>query len=91
MRKKKIIFICMMAFLISSLFIGCEKNENIPIQEKQETEKMQETKESIEENIGIIGAMDVEVDSLKESADIKNITKIADMEFCEGTIGEKML
>ena len=42
-----------------------------------------------EEKIGIIGAMDVEVDALKKAADIKNITKIAAMEFCEGTLGGK--
>lgn len=39
--------------------------------------------------IGIIGAMDIEVDSLKKLAGITKITKIAEMEFCEGTIGEK--
>ena len=41
------------------------------------------------ETIGIIGAMDIEVDSLKEAADNKKITKIADMEFCEGKLGDK--
>ena len=39
--------------------------------------------------IGIIGAMDEEVSLLKEAADIKSITKIAGMEFCEGTIEGK--
>lgn len=37
--------------------------------------------------IGIIGAMDVEVASLKEAASITKITKIAEMDFCEGTLG----
>lgn len=41
------------------------------------------------DKIGIIGAMDVEVDALKKAADIKTITKIADMEFCVGTLGEQ--
>lgn len=41
------------------------------------------------EIIGIIGAMDVEVNTLKEAADITSTTKIAEMEFCEGTLGEK--
>ena len=41
------------------------------------------------EVIGIIGAMDVEVKSLKEAANITKTTKTADMEFCEGTIGNK--
>ena len=38
--------------------------------------------------IGIIGAMDVEVDTLKNAAEIsKKITR-ADMEFCEGKLGD---
>ena len=41
------------------------------------------------EIIGIIGAMDVEVASLKSAADIEKTTNIAEMEFCEGTIGKK--
>ena len=36
--------------------------------------------------IGIIGAMEEEVSLLKETADIKETTEIAGMEFCEGTI-----
>ena len=36
------------------------------------------------EIIGIIGAMDVEVNTLKEAANITSTTKIADMEFCKG-------
>ena len=42
-----------------------------------------------QEKIGIIGAMDVEVTSLKEAAKIKKTTQIAAMEFCEGTLGSK--
>ena len=41
------------------------------------------------EVIGIIGAMDVEVNTLKKAAKITNTTKIAEMEFCEGKLGEK--
>lgn len=37
--------------------------------------------------IGIIGAMEVEVASLKSSMDIKRTVERASMEFCEGTIG----
>lgn len=39
--------------------------------------------------IGIIGAMEEEVTSLKEAAIIGKMTKIAAMEFCEGMLGEK--
>ena len=36
--------------------------------------------------IGIIGAMDLEVDQLKEEMTVKNITKKANMDFYEGTL-----
>ena len=45
--------------------------------------------EAVKEKIGIIGAMDVEITSLKEAADVSETTKIAEMEFCEGTLGGK--
>ena len=41
------------------------------------------------ETIGIIGAMDIEVDFLKQEARIRKTTTIAAMEYCEGTLGEK--
>ncbi len=37
--------------------------------------------------VGIIGAMEVEVEILKEKMDLKNTVKKASMEFFEGTIG----
>ena len=40
-----------------------------------------------EEVIGIIGAMDDEVTALKESANVSKATTIADMEYCEGKLG----
>ena len=36
--------------------------------------------------IGIIGAMEIEVESLKAAMEIKNTVKKASMEFFEGTI-----
>ena len=36
--------------------------------------------------IGIIGAMDAEVASLREEANAADIVRIADMEFCEGRL-----
>lgn len=39
--------------------------------------------------IGIIGAMDVEVKTLKDEAKITKTTQIAGMEFCEGRLEEK--
>ncbi len=45
--------------------------------------------EASEEVIGIIGAMDVEVDSLKEAAKATKTSEITGMEFYSGTIGDK--
>ena len=41
------------------------------------------------EKIGIIGAMDIEVDFLKEAAAIRETRTICAMEYCEGTLGGK--
>ena len=70
MRKRIIAAIGTLAVLLSALLAGCSVT-------KGETKK---------DKIGIIGAMDVEVESLKEAADISKTTKIAEMEFCEGTL-----
>lgn len=73
MKKRIIAVIGILAILLGLLLVGCSKSEN-----NTQTER-----------IGIIGAMDVEVTSLKEAADITKTTRIAEMEFCEGTLGEK--
>lgn len=75
MKHKIFILICLMLILSAFLLTGCMKNKP--------------TYKSKVDKVGIIGAMDVEVDTLKEATDIKTVTKIADMEFCEGTLGEK--
>lgn len=41
------------------------------------------------ERIGIIGAMDTEVSTIKEEMDIERIETIANMDFCIGTLGGK--
>lgn len=73
MKKRIIAVIGAMALLMSASLVGCNQTEK---GEKKEI-------------IGIIGAMDVEVNSLKESAKISETKKIAEMEFCKGKIGEK--
>ena len=73
MKNKIIAVICILTILSGILLVGCSKKE--PTASK--------------ETIGIIGAMDVEVTSLKEAAKITKTTKIAEMEFCEGTLGGK--
>ncbi len=76
--KKGILFMTVATVLVSGLLLsGCGKNEATP--------------EKKPEKIGIIGAMDVEVNSLKEAADISKKTEIAAMEFCEGTLKNKQV
>ena len=73
MKKKAFAIICLLAILFSLMFTGCAK-EGFTARQGA---------------LGIIGAMDVEVASLKEAANITKTTTIAGMEFCEGRLGEK--
>ena len=75
MKKRIIAVLGILVVLSGILLVGCS-----------ESGSESKTKE---ETIGIIGAMDNEVASLKEAADIQKTTKIAEMEFCEGTLGGK--
>lgn len=75
MKNKLIAAICILSILGFSLFTGCGRDEG-----EQMTAK---------EIIGIIGAMDSEVNALKEAAGVTKTTAIADMEFCEGRLGDK--
>ena len=73
MKQKLMSVIGILTILSGILFIGCTQKEPAAPQE----------------TIGIIGAMDVEVTSLKDAATITGATTIAAMEFCEGTLGDK--
>lgn len=39
--------------------------------------------------VGIIGAMEVEVETLKKHMKVRRTVKKAHMEFCEGVLGRK--
>lgn len=75
MKKRSMALISAILIISTLIFSGCAKNETVT-----ETEK---------KKIGIIGAMDIEVSTLKDAANITKTTEIAAMEFCEGTLGEK--
>ncbi len=77
MKHRMIALFSVLVMLMSVVMAGCS--------EKQPDTAAEEPKEKI----GIIGAMDVEVTSLKEAAKITDTTKIAEMEFCEGELGGK--
>lgn len=72
--KRIITVIGIIAILSAGLLSGCAENKSA---------------DAKKEIIGIIGAMDVEVKTLKKAADITKTTRIAEMEFCEGTLGNK--
>ncbi len=77
MRKNRFVAIaCVLVMLLGIMLTGCSENK---------------TKEA-GDIIGIIGAMEEEVASLKEDAKISKTTKIAEMDFCEGTLeGKKVV
>lgn len=75
--KKLIILFAVLAVLAGVAFCACAQPGNLNVSEK--------------EKIGVIGAMDVEVETLKKAADIEKTTVINDMEFCEGTLGSKSI
>ncbi|MBQ7266333.1 MAG: 5'-methylthioadenosine/adenosylhomocysteine nucleosidase [Firmicutes bacterium] len=83
MKNKRLTKPVLLVFLTFTVafFTGCTKAKPVA------TENLSENNTSTE-NIGIIGAMDVEVDTLKNAARIKKTTTIADMEFYEGTLGK---
>jgi len=74
-RRAQIAAACALAILSCALLGGCAQHH-------KEEKKMEN-----EERIGIIGAMDTEVDALKTAAGVTQTTAVADMIFCEGTLG----
>lgn len=72
MKKKIIALFTIVTILAGILLAGCGQNSNA----------------APKEVIGIIGAMEDEVSSLKSEANITKTTTIAEMEYCEGTLGD---
>jgi len=72
MKKKTLAVFVTLIILMGSLLVGCAQGQTTA----QGT------------TIGIIGAMDEEVATLKEAAKITKTTTIAQMEFCEGKLGD---
>ncbi|MDO4806039.1 MAG: 5'-methylthioadenosine/adenosylhomocysteine nucleosidase [Coriobacteriales bacterium] len=70
---KKIALVVIAAVSLSVILVGCSGSEPSGTQEA----------------FGIIGAMDSEVDSLKGAMKIENTTTVSQMEFCEGTLGDR--
>ena len=75
--KRSFVFISIIMLITACALTGCGQNGAAG------------SKEEPKDAVGIIGAMDVEVDTLKEKADITNTVNIAGMEYCEGRIGDK--
>lgn len=73
MKSKKVAVIGIFAIILSMMITGCSKKE-------QKSDK---------EKIGIIGAMDSEVYTLKDDTTDKKITQLAGMEFVEGKLRGK--
>ena len=80
-RISSITLACFFAAVLVAALAGCAQSAPSTAQ--------QSASSSAPEAIGIIGAMDEEVDSLKEAAEIERTTTIASMDFNEGTLGGK--
>lgn len=91
MKKRLFAVVGILALISTFLLTGCSQSGSETGAESSIETVTETVKETIKETIGIIGAMDVEVTSLKESAEITKTTKIAEMEFCEGNLGEKSI
>ncbi len=75
---KKLSIMCVLALFVCCIATGCAANAPQP--------------REAEEIIGIIGAMDPEVESLKEAAAVTQTSTIAEMEYCSGTLyGKKVV
>ncbi len=75
MKTRIIAFALISAIIAGLLFSGCSKDK---LQAQQ-----------LQDKIGIIGAMDVEVQTLKDTSEIESTKAITGMEFCEGRLGNK--
>ena len=58
----------MLLVIAAAVFAGCAQNKT----------------EEAKDKVGIIGAMEVELNDLKKNAEIEKTTEIDGMEFCEG-------
>ena len=80
MKKKFVVGLIILTFIGSVVSGGCS------VQNSSDSYSSDDL--SGEETIGIIGAMDEEIDPLKEAAGAEVSETIAEMEFCEGEIGD---
>ena len=80
MNRKKLLSICLLIASIFVLMTGCGTDQ-----------KTEETDSAEKNSIGIIGAMDVEIDTLRSASNIESTTEIAGMEFIKGTLGDKQV
>ena len=80
-RISKIAQVCFFAAVLAAALSGCAQAAPSAAQ--------QDSPSDTQEVIGIIGAMDEEVASLKDASEIERTTTIASMEFYEGTLSGK--
>ena len=83
-RRGMVVVVLACVFLLTCL-AGCVANGQSSSSGSQVSGQLMES----DEIIGIIGAMDAEVNSLKSAAGVQHTTEIAGMEFCEGALTGK--
>ena len=92
MRRRSVVTLTLIVAFLLACLAGCAANgqpSSSSMQAPSQSTSSSGIVEAAPEVIGIIGAMDAEVDSLKSAAGVQNTNSIAGMEFCEGTLSEK--
>lgn len=87
--KKRIwacLMICVMMLMLVAGGCGSKSNDATATADAVSTAEASDTVNETSSKIGIIGAMEEEVASLEDALEGKEVTEIAQMEFCEGKL-----
>lgn len=85
---KKFLGLCMVAFVATTI-VGCSQNVDQDVSTEASNEVINETKEQQAMPLGIIGAMEEEVEILKSEMEILDTIEVAGMTFYQGKLYDK--
>lgn len=85
---KKFLGLCMVAFVATTI-VGCSQNVDQDVSTEASNEVINETKEQQAMPLGIIGAMEEEVEILKSEMEILDTIEVAGMTFYLGKLYDK--
>lgn len=85
---KKFLRLCMAAFVATTI-VGCSQNVDQDVSTEASNEVMNETKEQQAMPLGIIGAMEEEVEIVKSEMEVMETVEVAGMTFYKGKLYDK--